>query len=79
MRPRRLSVYFGQKGYPRILMQGQWLLKLGFNVGDQIEIIEYNGSILIKKVPLYKEREGRHPLSRILSHADLSQFTPKFF
>lgn len=58
MKVRKLTVYEGfGKDYvsiPKIILQGQWLKKLGFSVGDKVSIIFQQDQLIITK---FQERE----------------------
>ena len=48
---RSLKVYgqggYGQNGTPMIMLKGNWLQKLGFEIGDYISVICENGKLVI--------------------------------
>lgn len=51
---RTLKVY-GQSGYhykdtPTIILKGQWLSDVGFEIGDQVCIIPQDGQLLIQNL-----------------------------
>ncbi len=51
---RTLKVY-GQSGYhykdtPTIILKGQWLSDIGFEIGDQVCIIPQDGQLLIQNL-----------------------------
>lgn len=49
---RKLKVYGhsgrNYKDVPSILLKGQWLERLGYDCGDHIEVVCYNGEITIR-------------------------------
>lgn len=51
---RKLKVYghsrHNYKDVPSILLKGQWLERLGYDCGDHIEVICYNGEITIRRL-----------------------------
>lgn len=48
---RSLKVYgqggYGQNGTPMIMLKGNWLQQLGFEIGDYISVICENGKLVI--------------------------------
>lgn len=62
MEQRKLTVYAGSgKNYtviPQIILQGQWLGKIDFNVGDKITVDCQPGRITITKEPPVSEQEN---------------------
>lgn len=53
MEERRLTVYYGRgsnnKMPPQILLQGQWLERMGFAAGDKITVKCQTGQLIITK------------------------------
>lgn len=53
MEQRNLTVYAGNgKNYasiPQIILQGQWLKRAGFEIGDKIRVECQNGRLIISK------------------------------
>lgn len=62
MEQRQLTVYAGSgKKYidiPQIILQGQWLGKTGFNIGDKITVDCQPDKITITKKPPLSEQEN---------------------
>ncbi len=58
MKVRKLTVYEGVgKNYvsiPKIILQGQWLQRLGFSVGDKVNITFQQDQLIITK---FQKRE----------------------
>lgn len=52
---KRLTVYEGSgRNYlsiPKIIVQGQWLGKLGFSIGDKIMLNYQQNKIIIERIP----------------------------
>ncbi len=53
MEERRMTVYKGRGAYkeapPQILLQGRWLERAGFNVGNKITVYCQQGRLIITK------------------------------
>jgi len=52
---RNLKIYYSYTDYnknPLIMLKGKWLEKLGFNIGDRIEVECKKNKIVIKKSPV---------------------------
>lgn len=51
---RKLKVYgYAGRNYkdvPTIMLKGQWLERLGYDCGDYIEVICYDGEIKIRRI-----------------------------
>ncbi len=62
MEQRKLTVYAGSgKNYteiPQIILQGQWLGKTGFNIGDKITVDCQPDKLTITKEPLLSGQEN---------------------
>ncbi len=43
-----LGVRKGYSSYPAIRLQGRWLEKQGFNIGDKVQVIEDNEQLIIR-------------------------------
>lgn len=60
MKSKKLTVYRGSgqnyDAIPKIILQGQWLHKLGFSIGDKVEIDCQQDKIIITNK---RERCGR--------------------
>lgn len=51
MKNRKLKVYYNTKNKPQIILQGTWLEKAGYKIGDKIEVNIIKDKIIIKKEP----------------------------
>lgn len=62
MEQRKLTVYAGSgKNYatiPQIILQGQWLGQIGFNVGDKIIVDCQTDKLIITKEPPLSGQEN---------------------
>ena len=43
-------MYSVPKSFPRLMLQGNWLEKAGFNTGDQVSVKVSEGQLIIEKV-----------------------------
>jgi bifunctional DNA-binding transcriptional regulator/antitoxin component of YhaV-PrlF toxin-antitoxin module len=48
---RKLKIYYNKNNKPQIVLQGEWLEKAGYKVGDKIEVKIIKNKITIKKEP----------------------------
>lgn len=51
---RKLKVYSGSQGknykqVPRIILQGEWLQNIGFNISDNVTVTMEEGKIIVEK------------------------------
>ena len=51
MKNRKLKVYYNTKNKPQIILQGGWLEKAGYQIGDRVEVNIIKNKIIIKKEP----------------------------
>jgi len=47
---RELKIYYNNKKYPQIILQGKWLKDLGFNIHDKIIVRMYKDKLVIEKI-----------------------------
>jgi hypothetical protein len=48
---RKLKIYYNRNNKPMIILQGDWLEKIGYKIGDKIEVKIIKDKIAIKKEP----------------------------
>ena len=48
---RKLKTYYNKNDRPMIILQGKWLEKIGYQIGDKIEVKIIKDKIIIKKEP----------------------------
>ena len=48
---RKLKTYYNKNNRPMIILQGKWLEKIGYQIGDRIEVTIIKNKIVIKKEP----------------------------
>ena len=51
MKTRKLKTYYNNNNRPMIILQGKWLEKIGYQIGDRIEVKIIKNKIVIKKEP----------------------------